>query len=117
MEEIINAVFERFQEVRYMAIYHEKTLIKLQRETDLIGASASDSDTYEELIVNPVLLKAATQRGEIDCGGLDYLTVNYGNFRQLVKSTDSGHWSICIENSADLNTLPNQIFSFIEEAL
>jgi hypothetical protein len=45
--------------------------------------------------------KLASQRGNIDCGGMDYLIVRYGNFFQFVLPTDWGHVSVCIEKTAD----------------
>ena len=43
---------------------------------------------YEELLVNPTLLELTRQRGNIDCGGLEYLVIRYGNFFQLVLPPD-----------------------------
>lgn len=71
-----------------------------QRE-DLATASAEESDRYEELLVNPTLLKLARQRGEIDCGGLRFLIVGYGNFHQLIVPLEAGHVSIAFELDAD----------------
>ncbi len=65
------------------------------------NTSSSESDRYEELIVNPTLLKLATQRGNIDCGGLKFLLIRYGNFYQWVSSFNTGHISICIDSNAD----------------
>jgi hypothetical protein len=47
------------------------------------------------------LLKAASQRGNIDCGGLDFLLVKYGNFFQFILPVIWGHVSVCIEQNAD----------------
>jgi len=71
-----------------------------QRE-DLASASAEESDRYEELLVNPTLLKLARQRSEIDCGGLRFLIVGYGNFHQLLVPLATGHVSIAFELDAD----------------
>jgi hypothetical protein len=60
----------------------------------LENASASESDKYEELIVNPTLLKCATQRGNIDCGGLRGLVVAYGSFLELMIPISGGHLSV-----------------------
>ena len=49
--------------------------------------------------MNPTLITLASQRGEIDCGGLDYLVVAYGSFFQLVLPVDGGHVSVAIERS------------------
>jgi hypothetical protein len=71
-------------------------------------ASSAESDRYEELLVNPTLVTLARRRGEIDCGGLRYLLVGYGNFHQLVIPTARGHVSIAFERTADpLGSLEN----------
>lgn len=73
----------------------------------LAAASSSESDRYEEIIVNPTLIALARSRGEIDCGGLSFIVVGYGNFHQLVLPTRTGHASIAFELDADpLETLP-----------
>ena len=93
--------FALAQDIRYVAIYRDRTLTADARP-DLKNASASESDKYEELFVNPTLLKLTTQRGNLDCGGLEYIVVRYGNFFQLVIPAINGHYSICIEPHADL---------------
>lgn len=47
------------------------------------------------------MLKAAAQRGNIDCGGLEFLLVRYGNFFQFILPISWGHVSVCIEKDAD----------------
>src|SRR5262249_49078238 len=86
--------------IRYVAVYQGKRLISRQRQT-IQEASDSESDRYEELLVNPTLLLLAKQRGEIDCGGLRSLIVSYGNFYQYVRPYREGHISVCIEKDAD----------------
>ena len=86
--------------IRYVAIYRDGRLESRERE-GAVNASSSESDRYEELLVNPTLLKLATQRGEIDCGGLEYLLIRYGSFFQLVLPRSWGHVSVCIESDAD----------------
>jgi len=44
------------------------------------GASSSKTDKYEELLVNPVIITIARQRGNIDCGGLERVLIRYGSF-------------------------------------
>ena len=86
--------------IRYIAIYQGGELRTWQREA-INGASSHESDRYEELLVNPTLLTLAKQRGDIDCGGLNFLLVRYGNFYQLVRHLNDGHISICIDPAAD----------------
>lgn len=114
-ENIINALFDEFSEIRYVALYLDEKLIFRQKKSTA-NSSSGDTDKFEELLVNPTLLKLATQRGNIDCGGLNYLIIGYGNFFQLVKSLPSGHISLCIEQNADLNILPDEIFNFLIES-
>jgi hypothetical protein len=92
------------KDVRYVAIYRGGKLTTESR-ADLKNASGSESDKYEELFVNPTLLKLTTQRGNLDCGGLDYVVIRYGSFFQLVIPVADGHVSICIEPNADLQNV------------
>jgi len=69
---MINDIFSLSNDVRYVAIYRDGHLETKSKE-GTIDASSSDSDRYEELLVNPTLITLATQRGNIDCGGLDYM--------------------------------------------
>ncbi len=111
-EKIIDTLFTKFSDIRYVALYTGNDLVYKQKKQTL-DSSAEETDKYEELLVNPVLLKLASQRGNIDCGGLNYLIIKYGNFFQLIRSIREGHISICIKQDANLNSLPNSIFDFL----
>jgi hypothetical protein len=95
---MFDAVFAVSPAIRYVAVGRGQD-VQLRERPDLADASSSESDRYEELLVNPTLLTLARQRGEIDCGGLDYLVVAYGNFFQLVLPVDGGHVSVAIERT------------------
>jgi hypothetical protein len=97
---MLEDIFAISEAIRYVAIYRDGQL-QSRSKSGLSGASATESDRYEELLVNPTLLKLASQRGNIDCGGLEYLVIRYGSFFQLVLPVAEGHVSICIEKSAD----------------
>jgi len=97
---MIEDIFAISDNVRYVAIYRDGKL-EIRSKSGTEGASSSETDRYEELLVNPTLIKLASQRGNIDCGGLEYLIVRYGNFFQFVLPTSWGHVSVCIEKSAD----------------
>lgn len=97
---MIEAIFSLSDDIRYVAIYREGQL-EMKARDGAADASSPESDRYEELLVNPALITLASQRGNIDCGGLDYLVVRYGNFFQFVLPTDWGHVSVCIEKTAD----------------
>ena len=100
-EEIISEVFALGDHVRYVAVANGQD-VELRQRSGLADASSSDSDRYEELLVNPALLLLTRQRGEIDCGGLDYLIVRYGKFAQVVvPNPDGGHVSVAVSPDQD----------------
>lgn len=111
--QIIDDLFNFLIEIRYVAIYHNDELTFKQRQ-QTSDSSSSDTDKYEELLVNPTLLTTARQRGNIDCGGLRFIIVAYGNFYQLVKEIKNGHISICLEKNVDLTNVPEKIFEFLK---
>jgi hypothetical protein len=87
-------------QIRYVAIARGQE-VELRQRQGLDAPSGADSDRFEELLVNPTLLTLARQRGEIDCGGLRFVIVGYGNFHQLVIPFDGGHVSIAFELDAN----------------
>jgi hypothetical protein len=94
-DSLVERIFAASPDVRYVALYRANALSMWERP-GVIGASSNETDRYEELFVNPALLKMTTQRGNLDCGGLRYLLVRYGNFFQLVHPIADGHVSVCI---------------------
>jgi hypothetical protein len=113
---MINDIFALSNDVRYVAIYRDGHLETKSKE-GTIDASSSDSDRYEELLVNPTLITLATQRGNIDCGGLDYLIIKYGNFFQFVLPATWGHISVCIDKNADTVTLGAKVVSLLKDEM
>jgi hypothetical protein len=100
MSDLHGDVFAISPDIRYVAVAHGQQ-VQMRSRPDLRNASGSDSDLYEELLVNPTLLTLATQRGNIDCGGLRYLIIGYGHFHQLVVPVAGGHVSIAFELGAN----------------
>lgn len=99
--------------VRYAAIYRNGEL-EMRSRTGTANASSAESDKYEELIVNPGVLTLTRQRGEIDCGGLDYVLIRYGSFFQLVVPVSWGHLSVCIEPDADPIALAGEVVAALD---
>ena len=97
---MIDHILNLSDSIRYAAIYKHGHL-QTKQKASVQNTSSSESDQYEELLVNPTLLTLATQRGNIDCGGLNYLLIRYGHFFQYVMPQPWGHISVCIETSAD----------------
>ncbi|OQY13186.1 MAG: hypothetical protein B6I30_03375 [Desulfobacteraceae bacterium 4572_187] len=111
---MMNEIFKISEDVRYVAIYRNGHL-KTQSKGNTKDASSSESDKYEELLANPIMLKAASQRGNIDCGGLDYLLVRYGNFFQFILPVSWGHVSVCIEKNGDPIAIGQKVKSLFKE--
>src|SRR4030095_7155738 len=101
MDALMNRIFSIAKDIRYVAIYENEKLTSSERP-DIKNSSASESDKYEELIVNPTILKLVTQRGNIDCGGAEYVIVRYGSFLEFMTPTKNGHVSVGMELSADV---------------
>jgi hypothetical protein len=99
-QQLMDSLFALSSDIRYVALRIGNDLDMQQRD-GVSEASSSESDRYEELLVNPTLLTLASERGRIDCGGLEFVVIRYGKFFQLVHPVKSGHISIAIESSGD----------------
>ncbi len=97
---LFQEIFGLSKDIRYVALLHNGKLEKMERP-GLHGASSSESDIYEEIIVNPTLLTLLRQRGNIDCGGLQHVVIRYGNFFQFVHPLPTGHISVAFEVTCD----------------
>ena len=112
---VTEQIFAVSSSIRYVALYCGGQL-KSQQRPDLASASASESDCYEELFINPTLLTLARQRGNLDCGGSKFVVVGYGNFYQLVIDLPDGHASICFELTSNPLDYAASIRSICENA-
>ncbi len=101
MQAIIQRILGLSPLVRYVAVYHDNGRLESKTRPDLANASSAESDKYEELIVNPTLLTLIRQRGNIDCGGLDYVLIRYGSFFEVVAPMTNGHVSVGLEPTSD----------------
>ena len=115
MSPVSDALFRLSSAVRYVAVYRYGVLTMDERP-NLRMPSSGDSDRYEELLVNPTVLTLTEQRGDIDCGGLEFVLIRYGRFFQLVHRVPGGHVSISIEPEADPLALVPQIRRVLAEA-
>ena len=113
--EFTQSLFDLSADVRYVAIYRNAQL-QLAYRPGAAGAGPSESDRYEELIVNPTLLTLVRQRGDIDCGGIHYVLVRYGDFFALVLPLADGHVTVSVERDADPVPLARSITERIEHA-
>lgn len=99
MTAIADRLFALDPKVRYIALLRNQDL-SLNERPGLTGASASETDRYEELLVNPAVLTLLQRRGELDCGGLDHLWIRYGNFWTGLFPLKDGHLNVGLEPDA-----------------
>ena len=112
MESLKEKIFAISKDIRYVAIYSDDKLISSERP-GIENTSSSESDKYEELIVNPTLLKLVTQRGNIDCGGATYVIIRYGSFYEFVMPLKNGHLSVGIESNSNLMSIVEAIQNLV----
>ena len=113
MEALKNQIFFISDNIRYVAIYFNDKLISGEKP-GIKNTSSSESDKYEELIVNPTLLKLVIQRGNIDCGGVEYVIIKYGLFFEFVMPIKNGHVSVGIEPHSDIMEVTNKIQDIVK---
>ena len=99
MTQLSDALFTLSPLVRYVALLRGQEL-QLRERPGLSDASASETDRYEELLVNPAVLTLLRRRGELDCGGLDHVWIRYGNFWTGLFPLDDGHLNVGLEPAA-----------------
>lgn len=100
-QKLLEQILSLSDDVRYVAHYQNGQLTS-RAKASLEGASSSESDKYEELFVNPAILTLAHQRGELDCGGTNWVLIRYENFFQWVRRMEVGHLSVCLQPTADV---------------
>lgn len=112
-QDIIEACFAASPNVRYVAAYLDGELaLRSRSDVQLLGSN--ESDGYEEIIVNPTLLKLLTQRGNIDCEGLKHVTVRYGLFHAFIYPLASGHVTVSFELDSRLDAEIPAIIAVID---
>ncbi len=99
MSPIADRLFALDPKVRYIALLRGGDL-SLNERPGLAGASAAETDRYEELLVNPAVLTLLKRRGELDCGGLDHVWIRYGNFWTGLFPLEDGHLNVGLEPDA-----------------
>ena len=113
---IIDACFAASPNVRYVAVYLEgKVALRSRADVQLLGSD--ESDKYEEIIVNPTLLKLVTQRGNIDCGGVQHVVVRYGMFSAFILPVGEGHVTVSFELDSNLDEETARITAVIHGVL
>ena len=102
-EDLIRSLFG-LGEVGYVALdWHGQTVMRLADgiETD----TTTQTNFFEEYLLNPSLIFMAQRRGNLDCGGLRYVAVGYGDFTMLLMPIAQGNVSIGVARKRDVGEL------------
>jgi hypothetical protein len=99
MQSLSDSLFALSAEIRYVALLKDGEL-SLNERPGIEHSSASETDRYEELLVNPAVLTLLQRRGDLDCGGLDHVWIRYGNFWTGLFPFKGGHLNVGIEPQA-----------------
>ena len=99
--------------VGYVAL-SSGTEVLMRPAPDGTAETTPESNFYEELLVNPTLLKLASHRGSVDCGGLKYIAVGYGDFTQLIMLTRDGTVSLGLSKNAPAREVAGKVQDILE---
>jgi len=100
--------------VGYVALCSDQEVV-LRAAPGLVSTTTEETNFYEELLVNPTLLKLASQRANLDCEGLRYVAIGYGKFVQLIMLMKEGHVSIGVSRKTNTSDLAERVQSLLEE--
>lgn len=112
-EALIAALFD-LGGIGYVALGNGQEVL-MRPAPGLESDTTPESNFYEELLVNPTLLKLASQRGALDCGGLRYIAIGYGDFVQLIMPMQDGHVSLGVSRKAPVAELAARVGAVLEQ--
>ncbi len=92
-EQVSDQVYSMSDHIRYVAVYYHGKLQSVSKP-GLARLNLWDLDKYDELIVNPTLITLLRQRGNIDCGGIRQVIIEYRDIVQFVHPINGGHLSV-----------------------
>ena len=112
VERLISEIFA-LGGVGYVALCSGQEVL-LRAAPGLSSTTTEESNFYEELLVNPTLLTLASQRANLDCGGLRYIAIGYGGFVQLIMLIKDGHVSLGVSRKANLDEVAERLQSLLD---
>jgi hypothetical protein len=99
--------------VGYVALGRGQEIL-MRRHPKLVTDTTPESNFYEELLVNPTLLKLAGQRGDLDCGGLGYIAIGYGGFIEMIMRMKDGHISLGVSSKTRVGEFAKRMLEALE---
>ncbi|MEW5736814.1 MAG: hypothetical protein AB1921_18360 [Thermodesulfobacteriota bacterium] len=107
VESLLSAIFS-LGGIGYAALGSGQEVL-MRTAPGLETGTTAETNFYEELLVNPTLLGLASQRALLDCGGLNYIAIGYGDFTQLILPIQGGHLSVGVSRKANPGELAARI--------
>ena len=89
--------------------------VLLRTAPGMVSTTTEETNFYEELLVNPTILKLASQRANLDCEGLRFIGIGYGKFVQLIMLMKDGHVSMGISRKVNIGELATRVQAVLEE--
>ena len=112
-ERLIDGIFA-LGGIGYVALCSGQEVV-LRAAPGLVSTTTEETNFYEELLVNPTLLKLASQRANLDCEGLRYIAIGYGKFVQVIMLMKEGHVSMGVSRKTNTGELAAHVQSLLEE--
>ncbi len=113
VQRLITEIFE-LGGIGYVALCCGQEVL-MRAAPGIVSHTTVETNFYEELLVNPTLLKLASQRAGLDCGGLNYIAVGYGDFVQLIMLTKDGHIAMGTSRKTHAGELAARVMSVLQE--
>jgi hypothetical protein len=110
-----DAIFSLGPHIRYVAFGDGQRVETAQRDA-IADASGAGSDFFEELLVNPMLLTLARQRGDLDCCGLRPRHRRLWETSPRCRSHALGHVLGCVERDAGADGVARQVAELLEQS-
>lgn len=101
VERIMDAAFA-LGGVGYVAVENAgRVAMRLHQRIET--ATTEETNFYEEYLVNPTVIGLVGRRAALDCGGLRYVAIGYGDFIQvLAPLAGGGHVSVGVAKGRDV---------------
>lgn len=111
-ERLISEIFD-LGGIGYVALSSGQEVL-LRAMPGLSTTTTEETNFYEELLVNPTLLKLASQRANLDCEGLRYIAIGYGEFVQLIMLVKDGHISMGVSRKSNAGELAARVETVLQ---
>jgi hypothetical protein len=108
MAKVSEILFPLDERIRYVAVNRGGRVVEMEQNTQYPIVSPSETDKYEELLVNPTILDIARRRGEMDLGGVQFVIIRYESIYGLLLPYREGHVSVGIEPGADVQAIADK---------